>query len=55
MFDPPRTGLVNNLAPDGRNREATSMLGFAANAASISGLAVAGAIVGPWDQVQRSQ
>jgi len=46
MFAPAANGLVNNLAPDGRNREATSMLGFAANAASISGLAVAGAIVG---------
>jgi len=55
MFAPAANGLVNNLAPDGRNREATSMLGFAANAASISGLAVAGAIVGALGPVQRSQ
>jgi MFS family permease len=46
MFSPAANGLVKQLAPDGRNREATALLGFATTTAAIGGLALAGAIVG---------
>jgi MFS family permease len=46
MFTPAANGLVNQLAPDGCNREATALLGLATNGAAIGGLAIAGALVG---------
>lgn len=46
MFSPAANGLVKQLAPDGRNREATALLGFASTSAAIGGLALAGAVVG---------
>jgi MFS family permease len=46
LFGPAANGLIKELAPCGRNREATSLLAMATNGVAISGLAAAGVLVG---------
>lgn len=45
LFAPAANGLVANLAPEGRNHEAVSILGLSSNTASIAGFGIAGALV----------